>query len=181
MEKPGEHKLQATRQGQGTSPRRHLQRKICNHDSKAKWLLKVWRGDKTRLSRDQGVTLQDLSAGCAGSRASPRTIPDGLGILLQQHINQGASKTPASGWAPWCVPRNQLSSCGQHRQVLMLHSNHCLRGLLIQLWRSGFAHDPDSLAMPSGFPRPVELVLPIDTQKSSRKGEQWAEVLYLIP
>lgn len=133
---------------------------ICNHDSKAKWYLKM--GQKKYQEKRQNTVAPRIeewtwqrSAGwlCtfhwAGSFTTSKEVPE---TQREQHLSREGSRPPASAWLS-CVPRNKPSSCWQHLWVLLVHSNIQLRDFLIQPWREreGFPHDPDSLAMPNGF------------------------------
>lgn len=173
---------------------------ICNHNSKAKWYLKMGeyteREDKTQLHQGLRSELdKDLQAGSALS----------LGWFLH-HFQEG-SEDP-TGTAP--QPRGFQASClclafftvfpgidqvliGSTLRVLLVHGNIRLRDFRIQPRREseGFPHDPGLLGNAQWLwgllksNNESRRYSPINTQRSSmsisdgwEEINQWIEGLY---
>lgn len=116
--------------------------KICNHDSKAKWLLKLERTNtKTEREKTKHSCTKDLGVNFTGiCRLAPHFV---LGRFLHfqggSGDRAGAAPQPRGFQAcclgldsPCCVPRNRASSCWQHLWLLLVRDNIRLRDFLIQ-------------------------------------------------
>ena len=125
--------------------------KICNHDSKAKWLLKVGRGETLENTnnghtRDWGVNCvricrQALHCVLGWFPHRWQAGPwDRTGAAPSPRVFQAACFRPGF---PCCVPRKEPRSCWQQLRVLLVQGN-IQRDFLIQSWREDedFPRDP---------------------------------------